>query len=72
MDKIQIQHGGSPIVLVRKKYGSLHMFLDYCQLHSKSRKDAFPFPGFEESLDALTGGGWFSTYDLASGYTRFQ
>ena len=58
----------SPIVLARKKDGSLRMCVDYRQLNAKTRKDAFPLPRIEESLDALTGAHWFSTMDLASGY----
>ncbi|XP_065325766.1 uncharacterized protein LOC135932296 [Pelmatolapia mariae] len=60
----------SPIVLVKKKDGSPRMCVDYRQLNNKTRKDAFPLPRIEESLDALTGARWFSTMDLASGYNQ--
>ncbi len=60
----------SPIVLVKKKDGSLHMCVDYRLLNGKTRKDAFPLPRIDESLDALTGARWFSTMDLASGYNQ--
>lgn len=60
----------SPIVLVKKKDGSLRMRVDYRQLNSKKRKDVFPLPRIEETLDALTGARWFSTMDLASGYNQ--
>lgn len=60
----------SPIVLVKKKNGILRICVDYHQLNSKTRKDAFPLPRIEESLDALTGACWFSTMDLARGYNQ--
>lgn len=60
----------SPIVLVKKKDGSLRMCVDYRQLNARTRKDAFPLPRIEETLDMLSGARWFSTMDLASGYNQ--
>uniref|UniRef100_A0A3P9NJ42 Gypsy retrotransposon integrase-like protein 1 n=1 Tax=Poecilia reticulata TaxID=8081 RepID=A0A3P9NJ42_POERE len=47
------------------------MCVDYRQLNSKTRKDAFPLPRIDESLDALAGAQWF-TLDLASGYSQVE
>ena len=60
----------SPIVVVQKKGGDIRLCVDYRQLNAKTRKDAYPLPRIEESLDALTGAKWFSTLDLASGYNQ--
>lgn len=46
--------------------------VDYRQLNAKTRKDAFPLPRNEESLDALSGACLFSTLDLASGYNQLS
>ena len=46
------------------------MCVDYRQLNQKTRKDAFPLPRIEKSLDALSGACWFSTMDLASRYNQ--
>ena len=62
----------SPIVLVRKKNGSLRMCVDFRRLNSKTRRDAFPLPRIDESLDALQGARFFSTMDLASGYHQVE
>ena len=58
----------SPIVVVRKKSGELRLCVDYRKVNSITRKDSFPLPRIDESLDALGGSKFFSALDLASGY----
>ena len=62
----------SPVVLVRKKSGALRLCVDYRLLNAKCRRDQYPLPRIEESLDVLGGAKYFSTIDLASAYNQVE
>ena len=58
----------SPIVLVKKKSGSIRACVDYRRINSITRKDAYPIPRAQDCLDALSGSEVFSTVDMTSGF----
>ena len=58
----------SPLVVVRKKDGSLRLCVDYRKLNRVTRDDLFPLPSIEEMLGKLKGNQYFSSLDLKSGY----
>ena len=62
----------SPIVLVRKKSVALRLCVDYHRLNAKARKDAYPLPRIDESVDALGRAQYFSAIDLASAYNQVE
>ncbi|KAK3086868.1 hypothetical protein FSP39_024642 [Pinctada imbricata] len=62
----------SPVVLVKKKDGSLRYCIDYRKLNSVTIKDSYPLPRIDDSLDALGGACMFSCIDLASGYWQVE
>jgi hypothetical protein len=56
----------SPIVLVRKN-GELRLCVDYRKLKDVTKKDSFPLPRIDDTLDTLAGTKWSSILDLRSG-----
>ena len=67
-----IQHStfpwAAPVILVEKKSGELRFCIDYRKLNSLTKKDSFPLPRIDSTLDRLYGKKFFTTLDLASGY----
>ena len=62
----------SPKVLVRKKNGKMRLCVDFRQLNQRIRRDAYPLPRIEESLQAMGGSRYFSTLDLVAAYNQIE
>ncbi|GJW55190.1 putative reverse transcriptase domain-containing protein [Tanacetum coccineum] len=63
---------GAPILFVKKKDGSMRMYIDYRELNKVMMKNVYPLPRIDDLFDQLQGARWFSKIDLRSGYHQLK
>ena len=56
------------VMLVKKKDGTMRMFINYSALNKKTIKNRYPIPRIDELLDELHGVVYLSKTNLWSGY----
>ena len=62
----------SPIVLAKKRDGGVRFCVDFRRMNEITRKDAYPLPRIDDTLETLSQPQLFSTLDLASGYWQVE
>ncbi|KAH0654401.1 hypothetical protein KY289_032079 [Solanum tuberosum] len=63
---------GAPVLFVRKKYGSLQMFINYHLLNKITITNKYPFPRIDDLFYQLQGASYFSKIDLQLGYPQLR
>ena len=59
---------GAPVLLVKKKNGSMRFCVDYRALNKRTVKNRYPLPHIEDSLQRLYKSKYFTAIDLHSAY----
>lgn len=68
IERVDASEWVSPLVVVKKKDGSLRLCVDLREPNKAIVVDGYPLPHTEELLQLLAGATWFSKLDLASAY----
>jgi len=63
---------GAPVLLVKKKDGSMRLCIDYRQLNNVTIKNRYPLPRIDDLMDQLVGARVFIKIDLRSGYHHIK
>ncbi|KAL0536697.1 hypothetical protein IC582_025657 [Cucumis melo] len=63
---------GAPVLFVKKKDGSMRLYIDYRELNKVTVKNRYPLPRIDDLFDQLQGATVFSKIDLRSGYHQLR
>lgn len=63
---------GCTVLIVKKKYGSMSLCVDYRQLNKVTIKNKYPLPSINDFMGQLVGVCVFRKIDLCSGYHQIR
>ncbi len=69
---LSVSPWGAPVLLVKKKDGTLRLCIDYRQLNKVTVKNKYPLPGIDDLFNQLKGASVFLKIDLRSGYHQLR
>ncbi|GJU63877.1 putative reverse transcriptase domain-containing protein [Tanacetum coccineum] len=70
--RIDLVHGGAPVLFVKEKDGSFHMCIDFRELNKLTIKNRYPLLRIEDLFDQLRRACPFLKIDFRSGYHQLR
>ena len=70
--RLSVSPLGAPMLFVKKKYGTLRLYIDYRQLNKVTIKNKYPLPRIDDLFDQLQRASVFSNIDLRLGYHQLK
>jgi hypothetical protein len=62
----------APVVIAAKKDGGVRLCVDYRELNKVTKKDGYPLPRIDDTVDALNGAKYLTAFDMLAGYWQVQ
>jgi hypothetical protein len=69
---LSVSPWGGLVLFVKKKYGTLHICIDFRQLNKVTIKKKYHFPRIDDIFNQLNGARIFSNIGLKSGYHQVR
>ena len=67
-----VSPSGAPVLFVKKKDGTIRLYIDYQQLNKVTIKNKYPLPRIDDLFDQLQRTSVFSKIDLRLGYHQLK
>ena len=66
--KPSISPFNNPVLLIKKPSGDYRLVVDLRRINKLTRKQTYPIPRIDSTIDELSGQTWFTSIDCANGY----
>ncbi|KAH8632561.1 hypothetical protein IG631_14244 [Alternaria alternata] len=70
--RVSSSPAAAPVLFVRKPGGGLRLCIDYRALNAITRKDRYPLPLIQETLNSISKAKWFTKLDVIAAFHKIR